>query len=125
MERRYVYGRERSRDERPVLAEEERQSMMALVADLQRHLVAIEKQPATSAPSSPDPQEEMEIVDLPPEAAEEEIVDWRAVCSDYPGVQPCNLMSMDTPRVKVPITSTATSASSLDDFAIDEPEWLM
>ena len=56
--------------------------MMALVADLQHHLVAIEKTPATSAPS-PGPQEEMEIVDLPPEAAdyfssEEEVRDGRA-----------------------------------------------
>ena len=70
------------RDERPVLAEEERQSAMVLVADPQRHLVAIEKKPATSAPSS----SEMEIVDLPPEAAddfssEEEVGDWRAHCA--------------------------------------------
>ena len=74
--------------------------MMALVADLQRHLVAIEKKPATSAPSSPDPQEEMEIVDLPPEAAdyfssEEEIWDWRA--QGAPTVHPCDPVSMDNP----------------------------
>ena len=62
--------------------------MMALVADLQRPLVAIEKTPATSAPSFPAPQEEMEIVDLPPEAAddfssEEEVGDTG--CSDHQG----------------------------------------
>ena len=37
----------------------------------------------------------------------------------------CEPVYMDTPRAKVSITSTATSASSLDDFAIDEPEWRM
>ena len=130
-ERRHVYGRERYRDERPVLAEEERQSMMTLVADLQRRLVAIERKPATSAPSSPDPQEEMEIVDLPLEAAddfssEEEVGDGRAQGAPTTReVQPCDPVFLDTPRARVPVTSTITSASSLEDFANDEPEWRM
>ena len=51
--------------------------------------------------------------------------DWRAQPDPPRAIQPCYPVSMDTPRAKVTITSTATSASPLDDFVVDEPEWRM
>ena len=67
-------------------------------------------------------------MDLPLEAAddfssEDEVGDTG--CSDHQGIEPCGPVSIDTPRANVPITTTATSASSLADVTIDEPEWRM
>ena len=67
-------------------------------------------------------------MNLPPEdeedfSSEDEVGDTG--CSDHQGIEPCGPVSIDTPRAQAPITTTATSASSLADYTNDEPEWRM
>ena len=104
------------------------EQLLTILSDVQRRLAAVER-PTSPCPSSPAPQEEMEIMDLPSEAAddfssEEENEEWgtptltEATVSEPP--------STTTPRPRVAPTARVTSASSLGDFPHgEEPEWRM
>ena len=94
--------------------------LFSILSDIQRRLAAVER-PTSQHPSSLAPQEEMEIMDLPSEAAndfssEGENGDWRARVPTVTEATASEPPAMTTPRPRLAPTATVTWASSLGMF---------
>ena len=106
------------------------EQLLSILSDIQRRLAAVER-PTSPHPSSLAPQEEMEITDLPSEAAddfssEEENGDWTTQLPAVTEATASEPPATTIPRPRVAPTVTVTSASSLGDFSHgEEPEWRM